>query len=413
MMRYRTRGSFSAPTTYIEYEQSIPSGIPWRPTGAIAQVVGTGKVETMFDVVTPRYRSKSAKGEVIFNPMQQVRNEVLNSSGGTGYHLRDLINIQNLEYKMDGAIYPWFAQSASANLSPMRCVLDSDIEDAMTEVSTKLLSDRGRSNSNIYESLAEVNQTIGLVGSITENVNKVLKGIPSRKLAAISNLYLLARYGIRPLLGDLTAVVGAIGTIPEKVRQTTRASTSLSGSLSQTALAAFGIVQVTTLINSRDEVSFRAMSLDEYVATAASRAGFDVKGLYTLPWELVSLSFVADWFANIGDYIGALVPTPGVTSLGSCLVVERTLETSFTAAGTVLTNSNYGLMRPVTGSCNSVLWTKSRGSIATPGLVVKSDFKFSQLTRTLDALAVAQSRLRYIQKIASAINDVRGSVKGK
>jgi hypothetical protein len=373
----------------------------------------------MSDTITPKFSSRRAKGEVIFNPMNKTRNEVLVVSG-EGYLIHDVLEPQGWEYKMDGSIYPYFAMLAgggSAGILPsLSRVSDSDISDAVIEASTKVMGDRGRSSSNIYETLAEINQTIGLVGSITENFTKIIMKTRLRsKFVAISNLYLLARYGVAPLLSDINNVMASLGTSPEKVRQTTRSTVSLSGLETKLVANTYGVVRVQNQILIQDRITVRGMSLDEYVATAASRAGFDAKGLYMLPWELTTLSFVADWFANIGSCLAALVPTPGVTQLGSCLVINREKSTTYTAVGCSTTTAKYRLDRPVQGSCTSILETTTRGALSNPGVVIKSDFRFDQLTRTLDALAVAQSTLRWIERSSDAIESVRRSrrISGK
>jgi hypothetical protein len=137
------------------------------------------------------------------------------------------------------------------------------------------------------------------------------------------------------------------------------------------------------------------MSLDEYDLTLADQLGLDFKSLVTLPWELIPYSFVVDWFLNIGDFIGSLTPSPGYTQLGSCFVVEREQTTSYTALGTEVPSLSYDVLRPVSGTVYRYRKSKNRYRMGDSGsIVIKNDFKLTNLIRALDAVALLQQKLR-------------------
>jgi hypothetical protein len=54
-------------------------------------------------------------------------------------------------------------------------------------------------------------------------------------------------------------------------------------------------------------------------------------------WELLPYSFVADWFFNIGDYVQAITPKPGVKLLGGSYTVEIDAKSE---GSTTLTGTN-------------------------------------------------------------------------
>jgi hypothetical protein len=155
----------------------------------------------------------------------------------------------------------------------------------------------------------------------------------------------------------------------------------------------YGIANVIINYTTTDEVTVRARTLDEVDFSVANNIGFSVKGLTSLPWELVPYSFVADWFVNVGDYIRALTPVPGLKLLDDSLTIERVVKTIYSAGPTSLLNNDYSITRPVSGSISSTLKTKTRSRLGAPKLVVRSDFRFDKALRIADGLALAAQRL--------------------
>jgi hypothetical protein len=144
-----------------------------------------------------------------------------------------------------------------------------------------------------------------------------------------------------------------------------------------------------------DKVLIRAMSLDEYIATKLTQSGITMKGLISTPWELVPYSFVVDWFVNVGDYINALIPSPLYNQLVSGLTTVRTSTVKASAVSTLPASSSLTIVRPVSGSliATQEQHVRSQGLMA-PSLVVKSDFRFSNITRASDACALLVQRLK-------------------
>jgi len=111
--------------------------------------------------------------------------------------------------------------------------------------------------------------------------------------------------------------------------------------------------------------------------------------LLTLPWELIPYSFVVDWFVNIGDFIGAMSPSLGWTQLGSCHVLKREKVLQLAPLQTTPGSAVEAILKPATGSYKLTQTSVSRqAGLSAPGLVVKSDFRFSNLTRCLDAYSL-------------------------
>lgn len=49
-------------------------------------------------------------------------------------------------------------------------------------------------------------------------------------------------------------------------------------------------------------------------------------------WELATLSFVVDWFVNVGDFISAMSPPSNILDAGSCLARKWTTQYTYTDA---------------------------------------------------------------------------------
>jgi hypothetical protein len=249
----------------------------------------------------------------------------------------------------------------------------------------------------LYETLAEMDSIIGTIPGIVKPFLKALsqnRGLLDRA-RGIGSAYLAYRYGLKPLMSDLVGVVEGLQKAVGRVRQTSRGSSSLSIAKSEFSSGGWGgACTFDKLYTHREDLIVRAMSLDEFEASVASNAGFTAKGLLTLPWELLPYSFVVDWFANIGDFVGSLVPSFGYSQLGSCLVLDNKLVTEY-RIGTTYPRSDLALDVPITGT-NVRTWIhKSRTTQPlTPGLVLRSDFRFSNLTRAADAISLILQKIK-------------------
>jgi hypothetical protein len=130
------------------------------------------------------------------------------------------------------------------------------------------------------------------------------------------------------------------------------------------------------------------MSLDEFKVSQLMKQGVGFKDLLTLPWELVPFSFVFDWFVNVGDRLRAAVPTSGFKELGSCTTVTRVDSVRGTAQ-TATPNAGYTIISYPSGSFDASYELKTRyAGLMAPRLVLKGDFRFSNIIRTLDALSL-------------------------
>lgn len=399
-------------------------------TQAVAYTVDdpVGELRSMTDVVTKGFRKKSAKGEIIVSPMSSrvisfseamystrvaYYSKTLQCSGASQFRtLYDFPAFAPLAY-----ITPKF-QVVNKLWYPASALGQREIENAVFEASTRCQNERGRPPANIWETVAERKQAYALLAQYMTQCKEIAFkiGIAAQKgrlpipnkilrmkghlLQATAGAWLISRYGLLPLISDIRLLLKQLKeSQSEEIRHTSRGKAIVGRALQSSSSISWDGEMTTTLTDVvTDEVTVRAMSLDEWKMDYLDHLGFGTKGLITLPWELVTLSFVADWFANIGDVIGALVPTPGLKQLGACIVTTRTQSLTSTVSGFVPVGSASVVSQgPVTKVGTLVEKTRVPG-LRAPTLVLLNRSKIDpeldkNRLRIVDASALIAQRL--------------------
>lgn len=385
----------------------------WQVT-ATPKTVSTpvGTVTTMEDFVTPQFYRRARAGEVIMTPMTRVQHH-MSGVDTTGYEIQSttLSHPTNLYPYYAKNRYDWSKGSAVVNacgfvfqthgttmLQHSSFVSGSEFKDMLAEVSTSVMSKIGTSNTNLWETIAEGHQAVGTVGSLLGSAKKILSSAAVRGGA---DGWLTVRYGLIPIMRDIEGIMKGLSKRVGIQRETYRAAVSTSKSstlvLNNLRWVPGGFdsnAKFNALVTEQEEFSIRAMALCEVDLSLANNIGFTTKGLLMLPWELTNKSFVADWFVNLGDYFGSLLPAFGYKQLGSCYVIRSVKTKSFTftgmtpPVGNTLTSSLGGTATLVSD------FTSRTVGLGKASIVVKSDFKFDQLLRVLDASALIAQKIR-------------------
>lgn len=148
------------------------------------------------------------------------------------------------------------------------------------------------------------------------------KGLLPRELA---NDWMEARYAIRPLVFELLQWIDAINAkIPKAARLTFRGQMAEEASSNASWTFTGPGNQIRDVIGTaKREVTVRAGVLtDLRNCTWINIYGLD-KGIDAI-WDLLPLSFVWDWFWNVGETIASWTPEWGLTPLASWYVVNDT-----------------------------------------------------------------------------------------
>lgn len=375
-----------------------------------------GSCARMEDTVTERFRQRRARGETFFNPMSRWEYAVA-CSGDGGSTESTTVACGTTGAKTRWEFHgPWLATAipteSRLGMSLPRvnyALTDSDVYRAKVEACTEVLAKRGRSDSNLWETMAEYDQAVGMFKPSMEKLVAVLdraaratqKGRAARyAVSSASALWLQYRYGIKPLLADMEHVLKTLRNFSyRKERRSTRSAKTLYGS---SVVQGVGSVVPTGLVidwkcEVQDRITIRSMSLDEVDTSFQKELGLGGKSLTTLPWELVPYSFVVDWFLNVGDFINAMVPAgTGWKSLGSCMSVERVTTNVYTPTRSANTVNGFVQTSPLTGTVGVTLHSKDRGPMEYPRVVVKSDFRLDNVTRVTDALGLLAQRFTHV-----------------
>lgn len=364
-----------------------------------------GTYRKMTDFVTPGFHKRRAQGEVFFNPMHST---VITFEAATGTSGHNRANTQSCV----GYPYPhyseWYFTNAhqvlfsnyynSSSLFISGPLTGSERQNVEDEARTSCLANRGRGDSNLYESIAEAHRILGAFTTVFESMAQWLRSNRSIVTRAqdSANGYLAFRYGIQPFISDLESILHGAQQIRGLKRKTYRGSASLTGSSVNTSdyVSIASMQYVKHTITMTEIYTVRAMSLDEFYATLFDNLNLQIKGLIGLPWELMSYSFVIDWFTNVGDFIYSVIPSVGATQLGSCFVSESNL-TLIDTAHSAIPVTGQSIVVPFSGTKKIVQVTKHRiPDIGAPALVIRNDFRFDTLRRAIDACALAVQLLR-------------------
>lgn len=398
-LRTRTRGTYTYPVSvYTAYNGA----------GNVnsTNVFGNGTVETMIDSTTPNFRSRIRRGEIVMNPMLRSIRVKTSRAISHAHVYRNGYPNQWYIYSGGPETRLSLGVGSGVDLIPQSGYLLTydDVASLETELSTRLLSEIGRASTDSWENLAETQKTLSTMWSPLSTWFQFERKARAASLAlSAANAWVAYRYGVRPLVGSINSIMTAVDKGTKAVRKTTRTRGSISTSKGWTYTHSTQGIPATVNVTGTDSVEVRCMSLDEVVQDWKYKYGFDAKSLLTLPWNAIPYSFVADWFFNIGDLIGAIAEASyQPVGLGRC--TSTTAVCSEVRYGT--TNGwayGYTVVQPNVCEIREDLVLKQRVlGIRSPGLVIKSDFKLDSLTRLGDAVSlVGQQILSRFGKIDS------------
>lgn len=407
--RYRQKDTITQTAFCQEWARGTSCGHTLWSANSAEFPIKTGTFVEMHDTVVPNFKKRQGKGEVFFNPMSILKREYSN-----GYHAVGKVtsfpktcNSPEMwaEYELRGNWLPHILHREVVGNHSMPqyagLILPKQVNSMQKEVSTGTWNARGRSDNNLWESLAELNRTIDMLYIPLSKLDRLVKTAQRAHRSArylgytkdgVSNLWLKYRYGIRPIISDVEGIVKGLQQRTGRQRRTSRDKESESQSKTLTFTASHGVVRFHIQNDVKHTLIVRGMSLDEMIASMLSNIGFTTKGLLTLPWELFSYSFVYDWIINFGDYLGAVTPAFGWNQLGSTMTTKHVIENSFKITGAESTHGNYGVSTQPHGTYYIKVEGKTRTPLMQPGLVVKNDFGFNKPTRLADAAALLAQR---------------------
>lgn len=185
------------------------------------------------------------------------------------------------------------------------------------------------SGTGLGESLAEAGQVLSMVRSPLKGLSNILRNCvwnarrgKFRNLRDASSAWLEYRYGWFPLVSTIKALIKPLKTdglldIAAKT-ETVLPSTSAPGwsfpvAMESNYVSFRGIRTSLERTTERYRLYYRVIDPQLYRGFHHGSTLFQAPQLF---WELVPLSFVVDWWFNVGDCIAAMTPNPSVSIEG-------------------------------------------------------------------------------------------------
>jgi hypothetical protein len=345
----------------------------------------------MVDVVEPNFTERRDAGELICNSMLHDR---YSFSGKPALLVNDyevyIYGIKSNDGLVSKVMNPVIVPSTSyySNFTVIRnqcnkiCgyQIPSFVGDDQADVHTSLSAELAEGIAMSLVSVAEAPKTLLMISKALKLLRHPFREAqqllqlsrsalrdPEKRREVVdlaSNLWLEGRYGWRPFVYDVMDHVEALNsglrpirmTVRSKVPQDEGTNVTYSGKLVRAG-------EIWSILTTSAEFSYfyRCGQTADYPVRLSSSA-FNY-GLYdpvgTL-WELIPLSFVVDWFVNLGDMLKsfqayALVDERvGWTTV--CLDVNVSCSTAFNRGSYTSGNYYWVQTRPAT---NDLIWTET------------------------------------------------------
>lgn len=335
MSRTRTMGAISRGWYRVQ---------EYNPSGALTSDVTTfhagganGKVESITDVVIKDFQSRKNKGEVFMNPVSLSKDtrssDVVTYTIGPhpNWGRRVITGTLGQIASIPPVVPAWF--DVRINDAKARTLLEAHSRVAASEVQGLVsVAEAAKTASMVAKPFAQATDLISRI--VGRKLKLIQRGWNAAKAGAAAwNEY---RFGWKPILLDLKGAADAYAqsTTAEwkPVRKVARASDRdivwvEPNKMSYSGSFVFG---VPTVVRSNYSHTAKVDSgvlyelYDETQASATARLiGFRLSDVPSTIWELVPFSFVVDRFLDIGMWLNAIVPKPGVRVLATWTSVQR------------------------------------------------------------------------------------------
>jgi len=384
-LRTRTQGGFSAGADW-----AVINGTTWSLGTKYALQVGESKTTT--DVVTPNFRQRVERGEIINNPFSSVKVQRSHSLTGPAFKNSSTTwDYAHAYWSVPGVYqYGWGAQ------------FEAEMAEAATEARARVASP---DVDGLVEQ-AEAKETMELFRRRTWDLNRYLEREEryARKKGWLSRLpwhlvladnWMKYRYGIIPLIRLMHDAI-IIGPRIRPRRETARGSGSVGGSaILATVDNADATYREKWVVSKTWSVSTRAGILYEYTHFP-NKYGFTLSEIPVAMWNAATLTFVADWWWNVSDFIRALTPKTGVSELAGWSGYHSVVNVTATRVAWGTVSSSLTQTRAPSGSCLTVIEDKVRfNNCPGPTLYAHSGSgkRFITSPRVVDAFALATQRM--------------------
>lgn len=310
----------------IDNRKTTPIVVIDTPPGSIIyqSTTESGFHATCSDTVTPGYRKRIRKGEIICRPIElhkgtrssQVCTIIAGPHGQWGTR------------EITGDIADMLYGGLCADLNPT----PADVPNMRANALIKAYAKIDESAIMGLVNLKELGQTLGMLTHPLESLvaltskmikrKKILKRDGLSAMKATANTWLEYRYAWYPSVADIGNIIERIET--DKVVNA-RHSRFIARGVVKSPLRKFSarVTDALTLGNFRatydrsleTKTTVSAGVIYSVVDESASRniaakCGLRLQDIPAALWEVVPWSFAVDWFVGVGDWVQAVTPKP-------------------------------------------------------------------------------------------------------
>jgi hypothetical protein len=336
------------------------------PNHYVFQSSGNTVVQHSEDVETAGWRKRLAKGDIINNPF--LVKQVFSYPYPPTTIYTETTNLhygQPYGYKRTGTCIPF--QDGSGYAPDFLGTVD--LPGLLEFRASKLSEAMTTARANVSEvdmlalaSAAEFGKTVDFVAETLRRVHRILKAL--RKFntqalkkeitpKALAQRYLEFRYALRPMYYDVKNAVRALNANTAPVRRKYRGGSA--GHLEHSDVVYDRAFFFESLCDVKRtityDVSVKAGILCDVDVDALSTFGLN-QSLETM-WELLPLSFIFDWFINIGESLAALTPNADIRQRASWVTVKEHYT---------MTNEAFNIRT----AASPTIWTNTRVCNASP-----------------------------------------------
>lgn len=178
--------------------------------------------------------------------------------------------------------------------------------------------------------------------------------------SALSGSVLSYNLGFKPLMMDMNSLLYEIPHLHEEERNTSRGQAQDSEVRTSTHVIAHGPLAFSGIITTERSVKVRAYSLFQNSISISEDFGVSVLDVPTAAWELITASFVADYFANVGEFLESLTELRRHKVIASGYTVETTIKSTREWTGVASKPSTWTLSQIPLGKETLEYYEKAR-----------------------------------------------------
>jgi hypothetical protein len=375
----------------------------------------SGVHQTTTDVVTPNFRSRIAKGEIINNPFHSVKKEYEVAINVSEYKRKTSCGCSGTTQKRKSSQNFYGVGSAEESLDDNLALKETiafreELNQLSTTVGTQALANVVPAEMEGLVDMAEWKKTFRLVrhplSGIQEYLKKVRRSRRYKRSTArdlgtyVSNEWLRYRYGLTPLALSLQGALNASLAPRMSNRVTARSSQSTSWHTDEYTWNASHLVWNKSIHYTGSVVGHcRAGILYDHDFTKNDLYGLSMHQLPAAIWEVIPFSFIVDWFVNVESFIKAVTPKANVNTLATWTTTEIEETKRFDASYTWNSISCQDEVKSPGGHFQRVVTEKTR----TPGVSAQLSSKIKSINfdapkdwlHLADSISLILSSLKY------------------